>query len=311
MDSNSIRWIIKNKERYYLILGVSPSADEEEIRRAYRKKVLLLHPDKSPGEEAGEACRAINRAYEVLRERESRLRYDLMGEDELENQKASELILFGVKLVVAKMCLPFFRRRSGSRTEPSLRPWATLGVVQWSLLVLVLLALLLSSSSTYAERSLTAWISRSREPASVTFPVFWDCLAASMRPPNGTLESLLQCQRVREGEGLGKNASKMVMVRGKDRDETIGQFRARMARKCQHEALLRWSSLQRYEPTAQLRVPTPLPAYTSPNQVDPSVPRRYPAEEWQPSFAGTRYTILREEDLYPLSRECQLLEAVT
>ncbi|MGL5066185.1 MAG: DnaJ domain-containing protein, partial [Microcoleus sp.] len=65
---------------YYEILGVSRSADKEEIKRAYRRLARKYHPDvnKEPGAE--DRFKEINRAYEVLSEPETRARFDRFGE---------------------------------------------------------------------------------------------------------------------------------------------------------------------------------------------------------------------------------------
>jgi molecular chaperone DnaJ len=65
---------------YYDVLGVSRSADQEEIKRAYRRLARKYHPDvnKDPGAE--DTFKEINRAYEVLSEPEVRARYDRFGE---------------------------------------------------------------------------------------------------------------------------------------------------------------------------------------------------------------------------------------
>jgi molecular chaperone DnaJ len=65
---------------YYDLLGLSRNADQDEIKRAYRRLARKYHPDvnKDPGAE--ETFKEINRAYEVLSEPEMRVRYDRFGE---------------------------------------------------------------------------------------------------------------------------------------------------------------------------------------------------------------------------------------
>lgn len=51
---------------YDQVLGVGQYASLEEIKRAYRKKAKLLHPDKSPSPEAHQAFIFLTEAYECL-----------------------------------------------------------------------------------------------------------------------------------------------------------------------------------------------------------------------------------------------------
>mmetsp|Transcript_4710 Transcript_4710/g.8286 ORF Transcript_4710/g.8286 Transcript_4710/m.8286 type:complete len:226 (-) Transcript_4710:78-755(-) len=85
-------------ESYYAILGVSERASEQEIKKAYRKRALEVHPDVSPSsaatstassaqaaakeeeeeeEDANEAFRRVTEAYEVLIDGRKRSLYDL------------------------------------------------------------------------------------------------------------------------------------------------------------------------------------------------------------------------------------------
>ena len=65
---------------YYKILGVGRKADEEEIKRAYRKLALKFHPDKNPGDkQAEERFKEINEAYDVLGDPAKRAKYDQLG----------------------------------------------------------------------------------------------------------------------------------------------------------------------------------------------------------------------------------------
>jgi molecular chaperone DnaJ len=65
---------------YYDILGVSRSADKEEIKRAYRRLARKFHPDVNKDAGAEERFKEINRAYEVLSDPEIKARYDRFGE---------------------------------------------------------------------------------------------------------------------------------------------------------------------------------------------------------------------------------------
>ena len=51
---------------YYKILGVSRSADENEIKKAYRKMALKYHPDKNKHPGAEDKFKEVAEAYEVL-----------------------------------------------------------------------------------------------------------------------------------------------------------------------------------------------------------------------------------------------------
>ena len=68
------------KRDYYDVLGVSKSADNKEIKKAYRKIAIKFHPDKNPGDkQAEEKFKEAAEAYEVLSNNEKRQRYDQFG----------------------------------------------------------------------------------------------------------------------------------------------------------------------------------------------------------------------------------------
>jgi len=72
---------VKAAEDYYKLLGVKKNADNREIRKAFKKLALILHPDKNDAEDANEKFLKVNRAYEVLKDEELRKKYDMTGED--------------------------------------------------------------------------------------------------------------------------------------------------------------------------------------------------------------------------------------
>lgn len=64
---------------YYKILGINKTADEKEIKAAYRKLARKHHPDVNKDPKSVETFKDINEAYEVLSDKEKRYRYDSLG----------------------------------------------------------------------------------------------------------------------------------------------------------------------------------------------------------------------------------------
>lgn len=71
----------ESKRDYYEVLGVSKTATDEELKKAYRKLAKQYHPDANPDnrEEAEKKFKELNEAYEVLSDKQKRSMYDQFG----------------------------------------------------------------------------------------------------------------------------------------------------------------------------------------------------------------------------------------
>ena len=76
-----------SKRDYYDVLGVSRTADAEEIKKAYRKAALQHHPDRNPGDKKAEdKFKEATEAYQVLADPEKRQLYDQYGHEGLQSR---------------------------------------------------------------------------------------------------------------------------------------------------------------------------------------------------------------------------------
>jgi len=75
------------KRDYYEILGVERSADEKDIKKAYRRVAMKYHPDRNPDDpQADEKFKEATEAYDVLTDSEKRAAYDRFGHAGVEGQ---------------------------------------------------------------------------------------------------------------------------------------------------------------------------------------------------------------------------------
>lgn len=86
---------------YYSLLGVQPTASAAEIKAAYKRLALKVHPDRNPSPQAAEQFDTLRTAYKTLSNPQSRRRYDVGGasfeQEEDNGKKAREALraLFG------------------------------------------------------------------------------------------------------------------------------------------------------------------------------------------------------------------------
>ncbi|KAG8520324.1 DnaJ subfamily C member 10, partial [Galemys pyrenaicus] len=83
--------LVGTEQDFYSLLGVSKTASSREIRQAFKKLALKLHPDKNPNNpNAHSDFLKINRAYEVLKDEDLRKKYDKYGEKGLADNQGGQ-----------------------------------------------------------------------------------------------------------------------------------------------------------------------------------------------------------------------------
>ena len=90
IQAELVKKMLKSKEggqgAHYRVLGIPRDADENAIKKAYRKLALKLHPDKNSAPHADEAFKALGLAYATLSDPQKRTIYDRYGEEDPDNR---------------------------------------------------------------------------------------------------------------------------------------------------------------------------------------------------------------------------------
>jgi len=77
---------VRKCKDYYEVLGVAKDATDSDLKKAYRKLALALHPDKNKAPGATEAFKAVGNAFAVLSNPQKRKDYDLYGSEEQQQE---------------------------------------------------------------------------------------------------------------------------------------------------------------------------------------------------------------------------------
>ena len=88
----------KKDTKLYDVLGVSPDANDHDIKKSYRKLALKYHPDRNPDnkEECETKFKEISAAYDILSDSEKRSNYDKFGLDAVKNMGGPNINPFDI-----------------------------------------------------------------------------------------------------------------------------------------------------------------------------------------------------------------------
>ncbi|MDE1165493.1 MAG: J domain-containing protein [Pseudomonas sp.] len=81
-----------DRKGYYAVIGLSPDADDDQLKAAYRRRAMQLHPDRNPGTDTTQQFQFLNEAYGVLSDPALQAVYDQGGDEaELEAPVPAEI----------------------------------------------------------------------------------------------------------------------------------------------------------------------------------------------------------------------------
>lgn len=87
-DQRVCQEVIRSKD-YYAVLGVEKKCTDNELKKAFRKKALKVHPDKNACPQASEAFKKVNAAMACLSDAAKRREYDQVGSADRFEQRES------------------------------------------------------------------------------------------------------------------------------------------------------------------------------------------------------------------------------
>lgn len=120
---------MSQKRDYYEVLGVSRTANADEIRKAYRQAALKHHPDRNPGDKEAEVkFKEATEAFSVISDADKRRRYDQFGHAGLDGMGGVDFSNFDIFSQFQDLFSDFFGgfggqrgRRQGPQRGPDLR----------------------------------------------------------------------------------------------------------------------------------------------------------------------------------------------
>ena len=110
-----------NKRDYYEVLGVSRSASEDELKKAFRRLAKQYHPDANKEQGAEARFVEINEAYEVLSDPQKRAAYDRYGHAGVGNGSGAGFGDFAGFGSINDLFETFFAGTAGTQRRTSIR----------------------------------------------------------------------------------------------------------------------------------------------------------------------------------------------
>ncbi|XP_050533294.1 dnaJ homolog subfamily B member 14-like [Daktulosphaira vitifoliae] len=112
---------------YYEVLKISKEATDAEIKKAYKKVALLVHPDKNNAPGAAEAFKTVGNAVAILTDSEKRKRYDMVGHERATSDHVHRSYDHGFEsdITAEQLFNMFFNGAFPTRQGPMSNPYYT------------------------------------------------------------------------------------------------------------------------------------------------------------------------------------------